>query len=129
MAGEMWKLRVPGFRSSAQAVEYKSMMKVLEALTDEELEDKSLLRGLRLMRVARQSEQPVRFVNQVLSRFDQTAMLHMWLHRQHDEGRALPTTMEEAHERMAADPAVRRYSAGMASSKVIQRRINRRGSL
>ena len=57
MDKESWKTMLPGVRGSAQVAEMKDSMKVLDALTPEELDSDVKVEGLRLTRVARASEQ------------------------------------------------------------------------
>ena len=51
MDGESWKMMLPGIRSSAQVVELKESMRVMDAMTDEEL-DGAEGRGCARCRVA-----------------------------------------------------------------------------
>lgn len=127
IAPEMWKMKLPGLRNSAQAVQTKDELRVLESLTDEELEDRVLVNGIRLRRVARQSETPVTFVNDVLARYDQMVVMHKWMHSRHKAGEKLPTTLDETMTAIANDPRARNDMREMYVAKVVQRRMRRRG--
>lgn len=127
MSQEQWKMILPWIRNARETLQFKDELKVLGALTDEELEDRSLLKGLRLMRVARQSDKPISFVTLVLGHFDHLVLLQRWLHKQQDLGQPLPTTMEEAQEQMSLDPRAHRDAEHTLAMKNAQRRMKRRG--
>lgn len=127
MARDLWKLNLPGLRNAPEATQYKDEMKVLNALTDEEAADRSIVQGLRLLRISRQTDKPVPFVNSVLSRFEQMVALQRWLHRQHAQGRPFPETMEDAHEEMSYDPSAQRDLKNSLALKGWRHRMRRRG--
>lgn len=127
MAGQLWKLNLPGIRNAPEALQYKDEMRVLNSLTDEEAADRSIVQGLRLLRISRQTDKPVPFVNSVLSRFEQMVALHRWLHRQQALGMPLPETMEDAQEEMSFDPSAHRDLKSSLALKGWQRRMRRRG--
>ena len=129
MDKESWKMMLPGIRSSAQVTELKDSMKVMEAMTAEELDGAVDVAGLRLARISKESEQTVPYVADVLARYEQTCLLHKWLRRRKDDGKPEPETLEDATYLMARDPAARPPRDGRANRPMrnMMRRNARRG--
>ena len=129
MDGESWKMMLPGIRSSAQVVELKESMRVMDAMTDEELDGAVAVEGLRLTRLSKASEQTVPFVTDVLARYEQTVLLHRWLTRNQALGRPEPESLEDATFLMSRDPASRPPKDSRANRPMrnMQRRMQRRG--
>mmetsp|Transcript_13043 Transcript_13043/g.38858 ORF Transcript_13043/g.38858 Transcript_13043/m.38858 type:complete len:164 (+) Transcript_13043:266-757(+) len=129
MDKESWKMMLPGVRASAQVAELKDSMKVLDALTPEELDGEVAVEGLRLTRVARKAEQTLPYAADVLMRYDQTVLLHAWLRRRRDLGLPEPETLEEATAIMQRDPSARPPADSRVNRpmRALQRRMRRRG--
>ena len=98
---------LPGVRGSAQVAEMKDSMKVLDALQSDELDGSNRVEGLRLTRVARASEQSRSYCADILTRYDQTVLLHRWFLRRQTAGLPMPETLEDATQMMSRDPQSR----------------------
>ena len=129
MDKESWKTMLPGVRGSAQVAEMKDSMKVLDALQGDELDGSNRVEGLRLTRVARASEQSRSYCADILTRYDQTVLLHRWFHRRQTAGLPMPETLEDATQMMSRDPQSRppRESRANRAMRAAQRRAARRG--
>ena len=101
-------MMLPGVSSSAQVVQLKDSMLVLDKITDEEIANPRLIKGLRLRRIAADAERPIPFVNEVLHRYAQTDMMHRLIHKLQKKGMPLPESMEEAAVLMSYDPQIAR---------------------
>jgi hypothetical protein len=126
---ESWKTMLPGIRGTAQVVEMKDSMKVLEALQHDELDGSHAVEGLRLTRVSRQSAQSPSYVADILTRYDQTVLLHRWFLRRSAAELPMPDTLEDATQMMARDPHSRppKDSRANRAMRTAQRRSARRG--
>ena len=129
MDKESWKTMLPGVRGSAQVAEMKDSMRVLEALQGDELDGSNRVEGLRLTRVARASEQSRSYCADILTRYDQTVLLHRWFHRRQSANLPMPETLEDATQMMSRDPQSRppRESRANRAMRAAQRRAARRG--
>ena len=129
MDKESWKTMLPGVRGSAQVAEMKDSMKVLDALQGDELDGSHRVEGLRLTRVARASEQSRSYCADILTRYDQTVLLHRWFLRRQTAGLPMPETLEDATQMMSRDPQSRppRESRANRAMRAAQRRAARRG--
>ena len=129
MDKESWKMMLPGVRSSAQVTELKESMKVMDAMTPEELDGAVKVEGLRLTRLSKESGRDVPFVVDVLMRYEQTVLLHKWLRRNQALGLPEPETLEEATFAMSRDPSSRppKDSRANRPMRTMQRRMARRG--
>ena len=100
---------------------------MLDAFHESELDDASIVKGLRLRRVAREADKDVKFVSEVLMRHQSMVSLHSWLHSENEQGRELPTTLEDAQDKMARDPRASAYAGPSKQLRTFQRRMARRG--
>ncbi|KAJ1454989.1 hypothetical protein M885DRAFT_520909 [Pelagophyceae sp. CCMP2097] len=122
-----WKMMLPGVRSSASVTQLKDSMMVLHKLTDAELDDAKLVRGIRLRRLAKDSEKPIPYILDVMDRYHQTVMLHAYVNKQHRIGKALPDTMEETMLLMQFDPLAAVASRESRPQRARERKYHRRG--
>lgn len=89
---------IPGMSSSNEVIQVKKFKAILDALTDKELEDFSLINGVVRERVAAAAKQPVEDVAKMILFYKQTLILYSWLRMKQQNKETLPKT---EHEMMA----------------------------
>lgn len=93
-----WMTYIPGMSSSNEVIQVKKFKAILDALTDKELEDFSLINGVVRERVAAAAKQPVEDVAKMILFYKQTLILYSWLRMKQQNKETLPKT---EHEMMA----------------------------
>lgn len=121
-----WKMKLPGLRSMPQAIEVQDQIKVMNALHEDELDGRVPVEGIRLMRVARESDKTMGYVKNTLARNEQMGSLHAYLRHLDAKGVTMPSSMEEASELMKSDPVARNLLSSTATIKHMRRKMLRR---
>lgn len=126
MAGQSWRLMIPGVKNSPQYAEVMGQLAIMDALTPEELDDHELMKnGLRVRRVAKKTGRPEVEVMECVRHFQRQQAMHTFFHERHAAGMPLPTTIEETQLHLAREP---RYREVLATRRLFQdqkRRIRR----
>lgn len=91
-----WKKYIGGLSSTTGIEELKKMQSILSSFTTIELNDPhNMIDRLVKIRVAEAAKVSVTDVNFLLRQYDNTAIIHRWIHQRKNEGAILPTTSEE----------------------------------
>jgi signal recognition particle GTPase len=101
-----WMRYIPGMSSSAEVVQVKKFKAILDALTDRELDDVSLVNGIVRERVAVAAAQPVEDVAKMILFYKQTLILYSWLRIKQQNKESLPATEEELVTMQEADTRI-----------------------
>lgn len=86
------------FRTTAQQREIEQSfqdLKVAEGLTEEELDEPSLITRRAKLRIAGETGVEVSAVNRLLKQYQWTKDMHHWVHHRHKKGLPLPKSAQE----------------------------------
>jgi signal recognition particle GTPase len=84
--------------------ELKEKIKIMHAMTEEELDDYHLISGPSKLEISYVAKCQVAEINKIIGQYEQFLNIHTWLHDLQDSGNPLPNSQEELYERYQANP-------------------------
>eukprot|EP01033_Poteriospumella_lacustris_P006495 gene6495-4674_t len=102
-----WMMYIPGVGGSKDAEALKELKALLDAMTDEELDDPSKVNGAARDRIAASTGQPVEKVRGLVFMYKNTLLYHKVLKMRKSNGDAMPTSPSEMSKMFESDPRVR----------------------
>lgn len=120
-----WITKVPGLRNQPEIEKVTKMKKILDAMTELEKAKPERLTTVQRRRIAQDSEQGTRAVEDLLYQFEKSALLHRWLRTRAAKGQRIPRTQEELMELASRSRTQHQFmteAEKKAMSKIAQQR-------
>jgi signal recognition particle GTPase len=112
-----WTMYLPGVGSSTEAQELKNFKSMLDAMTDNELDNPEKINGPARERIARAASRNVDDVARMVYFYKQSLVLFTWLQLKKQKGEQLPSTENELNTMQENDMRVRTIAAKIMQPK------------
>lgn len=117
-----WMMYVPGVSSSDEVKEIKEFTKILDAMTDSQLENPDAIDGPTREKIAAKAGKPVDDITRMLFFYKQSLIICNWLQMKKKAGEALPSNEQELQEMQSSDGRL-----GVIAKKVMSPRGKKTG--